>query len=141
MHIHGNSATMAFDLLAAWRGGAGVRITHCHKCAQQPVLKQATLGRVLNHLVTDPVACSRAAGKMLYTKPFRVLVNGIDCERFSYTPAVREQMRRRLGLQKKFCGRAYRSFFRAKESCATAPHFQSGTAATAAGTTVALRRG
>lgn len=141
VHIHGNSATMAFDLLAAWRGGAGVRITHCHKCARQPVLKQATLGRVLNHLVTDPVACSRAAGKMLYTKPFRVLVNGIDCERFSYTPAVREQMRRRLGLQKKFCGRAYRSFFRAKESCATAPHFQSGTAATAAGTTVALRRG
>lgn len=78
VHIHGNSATMAFDLLAVWAGGAIVRITHCHNCAHQPALKQATLGRLLNRLVTDPVACSRAAGEMLYTRPFRVLVNGID---------------------------------------------------------------
>ena len=102
VHIHGNSATMAFDLLAAQHGGAEVRIAHCHNCARQPVLKQATLGRVLNRLVTDPVACSRAAGEMLYTKPFRVLVNGIDCERFSYAPAVRERMREMLGLQDNF---------------------------------------
>lgn len=54
VHIHGNSATMAFDLLAVWAGGATVRITHCHNCAHQPALKQATLGRLLNRLVTDP---------------------------------------------------------------------------------------
>ena len=99
VHIHGNSATMAFDLLAVWAGGATVRITHCHNCAHQPALKQAPLGRLLNRLVTDPVACSRAAGEMLYTRPFRVLVNGIDCERFSFSPSVREQMRAKLGLQ------------------------------------------
>lgn len=99
VHIHGNSATMAFDLLAVWAGGATVRITHCHNCAHQPALKQATLGRLLNRLVTDPVACSRATGEMLYTRPFRVLVNGIDCERFSFSPSVREQMRAKLGLQ------------------------------------------
>lgn len=99
VHIHGNSATMAFDLLAVRMGGAAVRITHCHNCAQQPVLKQATLGKVLNRLVTDPVACSRAAGEMLYTRPFRVLVNGVDCERFSFVPAMRERMRQELGLQ------------------------------------------
>lgn len=99
VHIHGNSATMAFDLLAAWAGGATVRITHCHNCAYQPALKQATFGKLLNRLVTDPVACSRAAGKMLYTRPFRVLVNGIDCERFSFVPSVRKQMRQKLGLQ------------------------------------------
>ena len=99
VHIHGNSATMAFDLLAAWAGGAQTRITHCHNCAHQPFLKQATLGKLLNRLVTDPVACSRAAGEMLYTRPFRVLVNGIDCERFSFVPSVREQMQQKLGLQ------------------------------------------
>lgn len=99
VHIHGNSATMAFDLLAAWAGGATMRITHCHNCAYQPALKQATLGKLLNRLATDPVACSRAAGEMLYTRPFRVLVNGIDCERFSFVPSVREQMRQKLGLQ------------------------------------------
>ena len=99
VHIHGNSATMAFDLLAAWAGGATVRITHCHNCAYQSALKQATLGKLLNRLATDPVACSRAAGEMLYTRPFRVLVNGIDCERFSFVPSVRVQMRQKLGLQ------------------------------------------
>lgn len=102
VHIHGNSATMAFDLLAAWKGGAQVRITHCHNCASQPALKQATLGRLLNRLVTDPVACSGAAGKMLYTKPFRVLVNGIDRERFSFSPTVRQTVREKLGLQDRF---------------------------------------
>lgn len=102
IHIHGNSATMAFDLLAAWVGGAKVRIAHCHNCAQQPALKQATLGRLLNRLVTDPVACSRAAGEMLYTKPYRILVNGIDCERFSFSSSVRKKMRSALGLQGKF---------------------------------------
>ena len=99
VHIHGNSATMAFDLLASCMGGAVVRITHCHNCAHQPVLKQATLGRILNRLVTDPVACSRAAREMLYTRPFRVLVNGVDCERFSFDSSRRKQMRQKLGMQ------------------------------------------
>lgn len=59
-HIHGSSATMAFDLAVAWLGGAKNRITHTHNCARQPYLKQKTLGTVLNWLVTCPVACSEA---------------------------------------------------------------------------------
>ena len=98
VHIHGNSATMAFDLAAAWLGGAKNRITHTHNCARQPYLKQKTLGAVLNWLVTCPVACSEAAGKMLYTKPFTILTNGVDCERFSFSPQIRAAVRKELGV-------------------------------------------
>lgn len=98
VHIHGNSATMAFDLAAAWLGGAKNRITHTHNCAKQPYLKQKTLGTVLNRLVTCPVACSEAAGKMLYTKPFTILTNGVDCERFSFSPQIRAAVRKELGV-------------------------------------------
>lgn len=102
VHIHGNSATMAFDLLAACLGGASVRITHVHNCAPQPLLKQKTLGALLNRLVTRPVACSEAAGKMLYTRPFTVLTNGIDCQRFSFSPEIRAAVRNELHISDAF---------------------------------------
>lgn len=102
VHIHGNSATMAFDLLASFFGGASVRITHVHNCAPQPLLKQKTLGTLLNHLVTCPVACSAASGKMLYTKPFTILTNGVDCARFSFNANVRGSVRRELGIEETF---------------------------------------
>lgn len=98
VHIHGNSATMAFDLAAAWLGGAKNRITHTHNCARQPYLKQKTLGTALNWLVTCPVACSEASGKMLYTKPFTILTNGVDCKRFSFSPRIRAAVRKELGV-------------------------------------------
>ena len=102
VHIHGNSATMAFDLLAAFFGGATVRITHVHNCAPQPLLKQKTLGVLLNRLVTRPVACSEAAGKMLYTRPFTVLTNGVDCKRFSFSPEIRAAIRNELHISDAF---------------------------------------
>lgn len=102
VHIHGNSATMAFDLLAAFLGGATVRITHVHNCAPQPLLKQKTLGVLLNRLVTRPVACSEAAGKMLYTRPFTVLTNGVDCKRFSFSPEIRAAIRNELHISDAF---------------------------------------
>lgn len=98
VHIHGNSATMAFDLMAAWLGGAEIRITHTHNCAPQSPLKQHTLGRILNSLVTCPVACSEAAGTMLYTKPYLVLTNGVDCECFRFLPEKRSSIRERLNI-------------------------------------------
>lgn len=102
VYIHGNSATMAFDLLAAYWGGARTRITHVHNCARQPMLKQLTLGTLLNWLVTCPVACSEAAGKQLYRKPFRVLKNGVDCSCFAFSSVTRETVRKELKLEDAF---------------------------------------
>ncbi len=100
VHIHGNSATMAIDLLACRKVKA--RITHCHNWAKQPYLKTITLGKVLNRLVTHPVACSQRAGEALYTKPFAVIRNGIDIERFSFSSETREKVRKENRLQNAF---------------------------------------
>lgn len=102
VHIHGNSATMAFDLLAAYFGGAKNRITHVHNCAKQPALKQITLGTVLNRLVTCPVACSKASGEQLYRGSFQVLTNGVACDSFAYSPEIREDMRKKLNVTDAF---------------------------------------
>ncbi|MBR2823445.1 MAG: glycosyltransferase [Clostridia bacterium] len=96
--IHGNSATMALDLLAARRGGAVRRITHVHNAARPSFWKRQTLGRLLNRWVTVPVACSRLAGERLYTRPFRVIVNGVSCDRFRFDPSVRRRAREAWGL-------------------------------------------
>lgn len=99
VHIHGNSATMAIDLFPAYMAGIATRITHVHNCAKQSFIKQQTLGRILNKLVTNPVACSKAAGKMLYHNRFTVITNGIDCTRFSFSAESRHRIRQELHLE------------------------------------------
>lgn len=101
VHIHGNSATMAFDLWAAKRARVPVRITHTHNAAPQTALKQKILQGYLNSSVTAPAACSRKAGELLYTKPFAVITNGINCERFRFSPDARQAVRGRLNLPEK----------------------------------------
>ena len=96
VHIHGNSATMAIDLLASL--DAPVRITHCHNWARQPRIKTLFLGTLMNRLVTAPVACARDAGEALYTRPFVIIHNGVDTERFQFSQEVRDRVRKRLGL-------------------------------------------
>ena len=98
VHIHGNTATMMFDLFPAYQNGIPKRITHRHSCAPQPKIKQLTMGRIMNYLVTAPVACSRAAGEMLYNKPFTVVYNCIDCEKFRYREDNRTRIRSEYGI-------------------------------------------
>lgn len=96
VHIHGNSSTMAVDLIATRR--TKVRITHCHNCAKQNIIKQFVLGTMMNLFVTHPVACSRKAGEAIYSKPFTVIRNGIDTNRFVFRQDVREKVREQFGL-------------------------------------------
>ena len=97
VHIHGNSATMAIDLAATRR--IPCRISHVHNCAEQPKMKQKTLGKIMNRLVTHPAACSKASGERMYTRPFTVLTNGIDCERFRFRQQIRSEARKQLALE------------------------------------------
>ena len=100
VHIHGNSATMALDLTGCLQ--VKRRITHCHNQARQPMVKKAVMGTMMNRLVTDPVACSQSAGKALYTKPFTVIRNGINTERFQFSDRIRQETRAEYGLQNAF---------------------------------------
>ena len=100
IHIHGNSATMALDLIAARK--APIRMTHCHNREKQPEIKRVILGSIMNRLVTHPVACSQMAGEAIYTRPFTVIPNGVDTVRFRFSAERRSAVRERLGLQDAF---------------------------------------
>ena len=115
LHAHGNSATLYLEMLAAKRAGIPVRIPHSHNTATRfPLVHRILLPRFLA-LVTDPLACGNAAGRWLYgARPFTVLPNAIDTERFTFRQGDRSAAR--AGFNVEGC-RAYAhvgSFNRAK---------------------------
>ena len=100
VHCHGNSCTLAIDLLAAMLGGAKVRIAHSHNTQ----CKYAALHRLLklpfNLLYTHAMACGEEAGKWLFgRRSFTVVRNAIDTRRFAFDDAVRTQVRAEFGFE------------------------------------------
>jgi glycosyltransferase involved in cell wall biosynthesis len=68
-----------------------------HKIRNLPLLK------IGNHMATDRVACSDIAGKFLFgRKPFTIIKNAIDVNKFKYNPNVREEVRKELGIKDEF---------------------------------------
>ena len=100
VHAHGNSATLTAELLAAKRGGAGVRMPHSHNTTCNMKAVDKLLRGVFYRTATDNLACSVAAGEWLYPDhPYTVLNNAIDSKRFQYSAAKREETREQLGLK------------------------------------------
>lgn len=102
VHVHGNSATMFFDIFAAKIGGAKIRIPHSHNSATQHVILHYLLKPLLNWTATDEIACSDIAGKWIFTKPFILFKNGIDAEEYKFNCNVRNQYRADLKLENQF---------------------------------------
>lgn len=102
VHIHGNSATMAFDLVPAVLAGIPIRVAHVHNTVTNHPALHAILKPLLNMLVTDPAACSSPAGKWLYKKKFTVVKNGINPEEFAFDPEARARVREKLGIEDAF---------------------------------------
>ncbi len=100
VHVHGNSCTMAIDLLAAKRGGANVRIAHSHNTDCKYRWLHRMLRVPFNHLYTQGYACGQDAGKWLFgDRPFNVIPNAIDSAAFAYDAARRSAARASLHLK------------------------------------------
>ena len=65
VHAHGNSATLATEMIAAKRGGAGVRMPHSHNTTCKMKTIDKFLRGVFYRTSTDCLACSDAAGRWL----------------------------------------------------------------------------
>jgi glycosyltransferase involved in cell wall biosynthesis len=101
LHAHGNSATLAAELIAAKRGGARVRMPHSHNTTCTMKTTDKLLRGIFYRASTDNMACSAAAGEWLYPKrDYTVLNNAIDTERFRFSALERERMRESLGIAK-----------------------------------------
>ena len=103
IHVHGNSATMVLEMMAARISGVRVRIAHSHNttCSMKAI---DTIARPLFYrLCNGRLACGTEAGKWLFgDKNFAVINNGINIHKFRFVEASRELVRSRLGIRDEF---------------------------------------
>lgn len=107
VHAHGNSATLALEMLAAWLGGCKVRIAHCHNTICKYIAVHRLLLPLFGASCSHRLACGMDAGRWLYgNKPFTVINNGIDTETFRFSEEDRQQLRSTLHIppQRKLIG-------------------------------------
>jgi len=99
VHVHGNSATMVLEMIAARQAGCKVRIAHSHNTTCTYMAVHKLLKPVFLRLCTHRLACSESAGKWLFPgRSFTVVNNGIDTKRFAFDAQARQQLRRQLGI-------------------------------------------
>lgn len=102
VHIHGNSHTMILELLAAKLGGCKVRITHSHNTTCNSITLHKLLTPVFNSLYSHGLACGKEAGFWQYgNRPFTVINNGVDTDRFAFNESIRKKIRETLGVSDK----------------------------------------
>ena len=102
IHIHGNSATMLTELIAAKKAGVGVRIVHSHNttCSHKIIHKLAKGS--FHKSYTHGFACGEMAGKWLFeNREFRVINNGVDANRFTYKADLAKKSKKEFGLEGK----------------------------------------
>lgn len=103
IHVHGNSATMAIELLIAKKLKIKTRIAHCHNSQCNHKLMHCLLRPIFNKSYTKAVACSEEAGDWIYKgKPYIVIENGINVSKFCFNQKIRDKMRKEFELEDKF---------------------------------------
>ena len=100
VHVHGSSAIMSVELIAARLAGCKVRIAHSHNttCENQ------TIDRILRPLFkisyTNAFACGKDAGKWMFgNKKFRIIPNGRNLRKYEFNSEKRTECRKLLGIQ------------------------------------------
>lgn len=102
VHVNGNSATIAIELMAAKLAIVNVRIAHIHNSKTNHRIIHQCLLPIFLKSYTRGLACSELAGNWLFGKGnFEVLRNAIDLKKFKYSPLSREKIRKELGISKK----------------------------------------
>ena len=94
----------ALPLAAAKRCGVPVRIAHGHNSNQDKDWKyplKRLYMRKIPAVATHFFACSEEAGEWMFPgQTVTIINNGIETERFAFSPEARCQVRKKLGLKK-----------------------------------------
>lgn len=100
VYVHGSSAIMSIELGLAWLCGCPIRIAHSHNTCCDHQKADRLLRPLFYRLYTDAFACGQAAGEWLFGgRPFRVVKNGRDVDRYRFDPSLQQEIRRELGLE------------------------------------------
>lgn len=99
LHAHGSSATLAVETTAALLAGCRVRIVHSRNSFCEHTGADRLLRPLMQATCTHRFACGERAGKWLFgDRPFTIIRNGKDIDRFLFRPDVRKRMREALGV-------------------------------------------
>lgn len=102
IHVHGNSATMFLELFAAKIAGVKIRIAHSHNTTCKHKLIDKIFRPLFYFLVNGRMACGEEAGKWLFkNKPFKIINNGIDVNKFSFSLDLRKKIRTKYNLKER----------------------------------------
>lgn len=102
VHVHGSSSLMAIELLLAKMAGIKTRIAHSRNTRADHKTVDKVLRPIFNISYTDAVACGNDAGEWLFgKKPFIVLHNGKNLDKFSYSEEQREKIRKKYDIKDK----------------------------------------
>ncbi|RHR28691.1 glycosyltransferase family 1 protein [Clostridium sp. AF19-22AC] len=102
LHVHGCSATMAVEMIAAYFSGVTVRIAHSHNTKCDHVTADKILRPAFNAFYTHGFACGQEAGEWLFgDKKFHIILNGIDVDKFRFNEKVRSLMQKNNALEEK----------------------------------------
>ena len=105
--VHSHLDCMStYPLRAAKKYGVPVRIAHSHNTSQERNLKYLVKlysRSLIPKYATDFFACGEEAGKWMFkNRPFIVMRNAIDAEKFVYNLEVAQQKKEELGIEDKF---------------------------------------
>lgn len=102
VHVHGNSSMIFIEMIAAFMGGAKIRIAHSHNTTSNHVKIEKILRPLFYTFYTHGIACGQAAGKWMFGKrKFLVLNNGINLTQYSYSEKKRNLIRDKMDLEGK----------------------------------------
>lgn len=97
VHIHGSSAIMSIELMAAKIAGCKVRIAHSHNTTCENKKIDKFLRPIFNKSYTNAFACGEDAGKWMFgNHKFIVIPNGRDLKKYGYDIDKRNKYRNML---------------------------------------------
>ena len=100
VHVHGNSATLVIEMLAAKMAGCPIRIAHSHNTTCNNKLIHLLFGPLFRSLCTHALACGKEAGEWLFKRKKQVTVvnNGVSVEKFRFNIEKRNKIRYTHGI-------------------------------------------
>lgn len=94
IHSHGNSCTLALEMVSAKFAGIQVRIAHSHNSTCKHIFAHVILRPLFNLTYTYAFACGEKAGHWLFKKKsFEIINNGIELNKFQFNVNVRQKYR------------------------------------------------
>lgn len=103
IHVHGNSATMVLEMIAARFAKIPKRIAHGHSTSCGFPLLNRICKPLFLRLCNQRVACGKAVGKWLYNEySFEIINNGVDTSKYRFIKDSRDKLRADLEWDNNF---------------------------------------